>query len=301
MFFFNRFLLVIIETLADQPLFKQINMAVITLTTDFGIKDPSVGSVKGALLALLPDVNIIDITHAIAPFNIPEAAYIIKGAYKSFPQGTVHIIGVDSELSPENKHIALLLDGHYFVCANNGIMSMLSNHIAPQKIVEINIHNQVHTSFPALDVFVHVACHIARGGDLGVIGKPIDSIKPIRDLTPNVSDDQTKIMGYVIYVDNYGNVVTNISRDLFLKTQKGRSYKVNARNYTFETIYETYTDIVNFEIPASERQDEGKKLALFNGSDFLEIALYKGNTGHVGGASTLMGLRERDVVTVNFI
>ena len=87
----------------------------------------------------------------------------------------------------------------------------------------------------------------------------------------------------------------------FLKTQKGRSYKVNARNYTFETIYETYTDIVNFEIPASERQDEGKKLALFNGSDFLEIALYKGNTGHVGGASTLMGLRERDVVTVNFI
>ena len=127
-------------------------MAVITLTTDFGLKDPSVGSVKGAILGLMPEVNVVDITHSISPFNIPEAAYVIKGAYKSFPQGTVHIIGVDSELSPENKHIALSLDGHFFVCANNGIMSMLSNHIAPRKIVEINIHQQLHTSFPVLDV-----------------------------------------------------------------------------------------------------------------------------------------------------
>jgi S-adenosyl-L-methionine hydrolase (adenosine-forming) len=275
-------------------------MAVITLTTDFGLKDPSVGSVKGAILGLMPEVNVVDITHSISPFNIPEAAYVIKGAYKSFPQGTVHIIGVDSELSPENKHIALSLDGHFFVCANNGIMSMLSNHIAPRKIVEINIHQQLHTSFPVLDVFVHVACHIARGGELDIIGKSIEQIKPIRELVPNVSEDRRKITGYVIYVDNYGNVVTNISKELFEITRKGRRFEVNARNYKFDTIFERYTDIVNFNIPAAQRHDEGKKLALFNSSDFLEIALYKGNTGHVGGASTLMGLHERDVITINF-
>ncbi len=276
-------------------------MAVITLTTDFGLKDPSIGSVKGAILALMPDVNIVDITHAISPFNIPEAAYVIKGAYKSFPQGTVHIVGVDSELSPENNHIALSLDGHFFVCANNGIMSMLSNYIAPHKIVEINIHQQLHTSFPVLDVFAHVACHIVRGGELDVIGKSIDHIKPIRDLSPIVSEDQKKIIGYVIYVDNYGNVVTNISKELFEITRKGRRFEVNARNYKFDTIFTKYSDIVNFNIPASQRHDEGKKMALFNSSDFLEIALYKGNTGHLGGASTLMGLHERDVITINFL
>ena len=276
-------------------------MAVITLTTDFGLKDPSVGSVKGAILALMPDVNIVDITHSISPFNIPEAAYVIKGAYKSFPQGTVHIVGVDSELSPENNHIALSLDGHFFVCANNGIMSMLSNHIVPHKIVEINIHQQLHTSFPVLDVFAHVACHIVRGGELDVIGKSIDHIKPIRDLAPIVSEDQKKKSGYVIYVDNYGNVVTNISKELFEITRKGRRFEVNARNYKFDVIFAKYSDIVNFNIPATQRHDEGKKMALFNSSDFLEIALYKGNTGHLGGASTLMGLHERDVVTINFL
>jgi len=248
----------------------------------------------------MPDIVVVDITHAISPFNIPEAAYIIQGAYKSFPSGSIHIIGVDSELSPENKHIALLLDGHYFICANNGILSMLSNHITPQKIVEINIHNQLHTSFPVLDVFAHVACHIARGGDLDVIGKSINQIKPIKDLAPNLSEDKGKITGYVIYIDNYGNVVTNITRELFEINRKGRRFEVNARNYKFDTIVEKYSDIVNFDLPSAQRQDEGKKLALFNSSNFLEIALYKGNTGQIGGASSLMGLKERDVITINF-
>ena len=194
----------------------------------------------------------------------------------------------------------MLLQGHYFICANNGILSMLSNHITPQKIVEINIHNQLHTSFPVLDVFAHVACHIARGGDLDVIGKSINQIKPIKDLAPNLSEDKGKITGYVIYIDNYGNVVTNITRELFEINRKGRRFEVNARNYKFDTIVEKYSDIVNFDLPSAQRQDEGKKLALFNSSNFLEIALYKGNTGQIGGASSLMGLKERDVITINF-
>ena len=275
-------------------------MAIITLTTDFGEKDHFAGATKGAIYSELPDVKIVDISHNVSPFNIPEAAYIIQNAYKSFPKGTIHIIGIDSEINPENKHIALKLDDHYFICANNGIMSMICSEIAPEKIVEINIHDKIQTSFPVLDVFVKVACHIARGGTLEIIGKTIHSIKPIKNIVPFVNDEKTQIVGSVIYVDNYGNVVTNIKRSFFEIVQKGRSFEISARNYKFKKIHHKYSDIVNFEIPDEKRQDEGRGLVVFNSGDFLEIALYKSNSITVGSASSLMGLGIMDTVSVNF-
>ena len=275
-------------------------MAIITLTTDFGEKDHFAGAIKGAIYSELDEIRIVDISHSVSPFNISEAAYIIQNAYSSFPKGTIHIIGIDSELSPENKHIAVELDDHYFICANNGIMSMVCAEIAPQKIVEINIHDKVETSFPVLDIFVKVACHIARGGTLEVIGKVINTIKPIKNLIPFVNDEQNQIIGSVIYVDNYGNVVTNIKRKFFESIQKTRAYEVSARNHKFEKIYNRFSDIIDFEVEESKRTVEGKGLVVFNSSGYLEIAVYKSNCSTVGGASTLMGLKNMDTVTVNF-
>ena len=275
-------------------------MAIITLTTDFGEKDHFAGSIKGAIYTELHDVKIVDISHSVSPFNVPEAAYIIQNAYSSFPKGTIHMIGIDSELNPENKHIAVLLDDHYFICANNGIMSMIASDIAPQKIVEINIHDKIETSFPVLDVFVKVACHIARGGTLEVIGKVINTIKPIKNLIPFVNDDQSQIIGSIIYIDNYGNVVTNIKRKFFESIQKTRAFEISARNYKFKTIYNKYSDAINFEVPEEKRYDAGKGLVVFNSSNFLEIAVYKSDSATVGSASTLMGLKMRDTVTINF-
>jgi hypothetical protein len=276
-------------------------MAIITLTTDFGEKDYFAGATKGAIYSELPDVKIVDISHSVSPFNIPEAAYIIKNAYKSFPKGSIHIIGIDSEINPENKHIAIKLDDHYFICANNGIMSMICSEITPEKIVEINIHDKIQTSFPVLDVFVKVACHIARGGTLEVVGKSISEIKPIKNIVPYVNDDKTQIIGSIIYIDNYGNVVTNIKRGFFETIQKGRNFEISARNYTFKKIYNKYSDFVNFEIPENKRNDEGRKLVVFNSGDYLEISVYKSNCDTVGSASTLLGLGIMDTVSVNFI
>lgn len=276
-------------------------MAIITLTTDFGEKDHFAGAVKGAIYSELPDVRIVDISHSVSPFNIPEAAYIIQNAYSSFPEGTIHIIGIDSEINEENQHIAIKLNGHYFVCANNGIMSMICSEITPEQIVEINIHDRIETSFPVLDAFVKVACHIARGGALGVIGKPITNIKPIRNLVPYVNDEKTQIIGSIIYIDNYGNVISNIKQAFFETIQKGRLFEISARNYKFKKIYSKYSDIVNFETPEDKRNDEGRGLVVFNSSNYLEIAIYKSNSHSVGSASTLMGLNLRDTVTVNFI
>ena len=275
-------------------------MAIITLTTDFGMKAHFVGAVKGALLSEIKDANIVDISHNISPFNVMEAAYVIQNAFSSFPKGSIHVIGVDSELNPENSHIAMVLNGHYFVCANNGILSMICNDITPDQIVEVNIHDKIVGNFPVLDIFVKVAANIARGGTLEVIGKPIDEVKPIKNITPFVGSDNNQLIGNVIFIDRYDNVITNIKKPFFETIQKGRRFEISARNHKFKTIHKHYSDIVDFRIPIDKRNDEGRVLVVFNSSDYLEIAMYKSNKATVGGASTLMGLEMMDSVTISF-
>ena len=275
-------------------------MPIITLTTDFGEKDHFAGAVKGAIYSELDNVKIVDISHSILPFHLTEAAYIIQNAYSSFPPGTIHIIGIDSELNPENKHIAVLLDGHYFICANNGIISMLTNEINPDKIVEINIHDRIISNFPVLDVFVKVACHIARGGTLEVIGKTIPEKKQLTGIRPVVNPQSNQIIGNVIYIDNYGNVICNITKALFEDIGKGRAFKITARTASFTKVHTHYSDAINFEIPTDKREEDGKKLALWNSSLYLELSIYKSNPSTIGSASTLFGLEFRDTITVNF-
>ena len=274
--------------------------AIITLTTDFGEKDHFAGAVKGAIYSELETIKIVDISHSISPFHISEAAYIIQNAYKNFPSGSIHIIGIDSELNPENKHIAVYLDEHYFICANNGIISMLTSEINPEKIVEINVHDNIESNFPVLDVFVKVACHIARGGTLEVIGKPIAEIKELIGIKPVVNPENNQIIGNVIYIDNYGNVICNINKSLFEEIGKGRSFTIQARSIKFTNIYNRYSDFINFDNPKSKRVEDGKKLTLWNSSGYLELAIYKSNPNTVGSASSLFGLNYRDTISINF-
>ncbi|MDC6364440.1 MULTISPECIES: S-adenosyl-l-methionine hydroxide adenosyltransferase family protein [Flavobacteriaceae] len=276
-------------------------MAIITLTTDFGYKDHFVGAIKGTILSNLSDVQIVDISHAISPFNIQECAYILKNAYRSFPEGTVHIVGVDSELSPENQHIAVQVDGHFFVTANNGVISLITSEINPEKIVEVDIPNIVSGSFPVMDVFVQVACHIARGGKLEVIGRPFNALRELREFEPRITNNGKSISGNVIYIDNYGNVVTNIQRNLFDAYRNGRDYEVNARTNKLRKIHDSYNGIINFDLGKGQRKGPGDALALFNSAGYMELAIYKSDLNSVGGASTLLGLNYRDTVTINFL
>ena len=275
-------------------------MSIITLTTDFGIKDHFVGAVKGTIYSELPDAKIVDISHQISPFNITETAYILRNAYKKFPDGSIHIIGVDSELNEDNKHIAIALDNHYFICPDNGVISLLASEITPEKIVEINIHEYIESSFPVLDIFVKVACHIARGGKLEVIGKIIPEFKKISELQPTISADNRTISGNIIYVDNYGNSISNISEKLFNQVGKGRDFEVIANRYTFPKICKKYSDIIDFSLAKEQRQKDGTRLALFNSANYLEIAIYRSNTSTVGGAVSLLGLNYRAVITIKF-
>ena len=275
-------------------------MAVITLTTDYGLKDPYVGAVKGAIFKQLPNVNVVDISHHITPFHIAEAAYIIQNSYITFPEGTIHIIGVDAEHTPENRHVAVLLNGHYFICADNGVVCLIMNKLRPEKMVEINIHDRIESNFTMLDAFVQTACHIARGGTLEVIGKPVTYLQRIAGIFPQVSDQHLYIHGQVIYIDNYGNSVTNITKETFEKVGKGRAFVLSARSERYKQIHERYSDIVNFEVNPEQRDVDGKGLCIFNSAGYIEIATYKSNPLTVGSASSLFGLRIDTPVIINF-
>lgn len=278
-------------------------MSIITLTTDYGLRDHFAGALKGKIYSEFPDARIVDISHGIDPFNTTEAAYIIEAAYSSFPKGSVHLIGVDIETGTDGRHIAMEWNGHFFICADNGILSLLSANLRPGKIVSINIHDRLPEGSSDLDVFVTVACHLAKGGQLNVIGRETDVLKEITELRPVISADNSSIKGYVVYIDHFGNVVTNISRKLFSEIGKGRSFEIVLKPAltrtgfgTIRQIRSKYSDIVT----SKDNFYDGERLAIFNSAGNLEIALYRSNPATTGGASTLLGLGYRDAITINF-
>ena len=275
-------------------------MSIITLITDFGNKDHFVAKIKGDIISNYNDAKIIDISNNVSPFNIMEAAYILENAYKSFPDKSVHIIDVDSEKTIEKKHIVVFLDNHFFISADNGILSILSQNINPEKIYEINILNEFDEINSSTKVFSKVACHLAKGGKPELIGKEINKIKSVKNLKPFINEDSNQIISSVIYIDNFGNVITNLKKSIFEEVRKGRSFEISVRNYKFKKIFQKYSDLVNHNIPVNERNDEGKGLVVFNSSNLMQISIYRSNPQNVGTASSLMGLKIYDSVTISF-
>ena len=275
-------------------------MSIITLITDFGNKDHFVAKIKGEIYSNYDNAKIVDISNNVSPFNIMEAAYILENAYKSFPDKTVHIIDVDSEKTLEKKHIVMYLDNHFFISSDNGILSILCQNINPEKIYEIIIHDELDKIDSSTKIFSKVACHLAKGGKPELLGKEINEIKPVKNLKPFINEDSSQIISSVIYIDNFGNVITNLKKNVFDEIRKGRSFEISVRNYKFKKIYNKYTDIVNYKIPINQRNDEGKGLVVFNSSDLLQISIYRSNPQNVGTASSLMGLKIYDSVTISF-
>ena len=276
-------------------------MSIITLTTDFGFKDYFVSVIKASIYNEIPNVNVIDISNSISPFNHSEAAYILKNAYRAFPKKSIHIVGVDSEFSPENKHLLMSFDDHYFIGADNGIFSLILEGRKYDKLVEINIHEVSASSFPVLDVFVKVAGHLSRKGNMEVVGIKTNELKEIINVNPVINESQTQLIGSVIYIDNFGNVVANIKKKYFLEIQKSRDFIIYANSVKFQKIYNSYSEAIDFNIPKNKREEEGKKIAIWNSAGYLEIAIYKSNPAKVGSANSLFGLEFRTTITVEFL
>ncbi len=281
-------------------------MSIITLTTDYGLKDHFVGSLKGKIYSEDATAVIVDISHNVEQFDILQASYIISSALNSFPKNTIHIIGVDCEKDAETEHVAMLWEGQYFIAADNGVLGLIAKDIKPEKIVTIDIHDRLHATATDLDVFVMVAMHIRRGGLLNVIGKEIKKPKTVNGFASTVNFEGDSITGSVIYNDNFGNAVISITQKLFLEVSKGRPYEImhgfkneNAKNIILRTIFPAYSDLLKTG-DSKKMAHEGKLLGIFNEGGYLEIAIYRSSI-ITGDAKTLLGLRYKTPVTINFI
>lgn len=267
-------------------------MAIITLTSDYGNKDYFTAAIKGALLTEDPDARIIDISHEVSPFNIQEAAYILKNAFHHFPLGTIHMIGIDAEASAQKPHIACKYEGHYFIGADSGIFSLMFPHIKAEQIIALNIAQESDSiPFPMKDVFVKAASHLNRGGTLGVIGRQIEQIKEVKDFQPTLSSDRKTINGQVIYIDHYGNVISNITEKVFKESFASSSFNIKLpRKYNISKIHNSYSQVA-----------ESNLLALFNSAGHLEIAINKGDSNVANGASGLLGIKVKDRISIEFV
>jgi len=272
-------------------------MSIITLTSDFGIKDFHVSKIKGLLNIELDNPKIIDISHEISPFNIIEGAYVIKNTYQNFPRGSIHIINIDAEENPDQSHLVVHMDEHFFICADNGITSLISNNIKPTSVYKININDSINLS--TINKFVKVASHIYRGGHLNLIGKSIEKIKQLTDLKI-IEKSKNELMCSVIYIDNYGNIITNMTKEFFVKYSNSRSFTIYARNIKFDKIFDSYSKAIDFTKEKKYREEDGKKIALFNSSGHLELSIYKSNPITSGGASSLFGLSYGDNISIIF-
>lgn len=265
-------------------------MGIITLTTDLGLKDFYVACIKGAILSLQPQSAIVDISHNIKPFDIAQASFVLKNAYKSFPKGTAHIIGIDSQKENKVCHLMVQFKGQYFIGADNGIFSLILEEDQPDNIFVLNIPEEDEDIiFPTKGIFVKAACHVTSGGNPKTIGIETDEYQTRQVFRPIINENGIK--GTFIYIDSYGNGITNITKDLFERIRKNRPFYIffSRADYYVDRICDAYGDV-----------PEGEKLALFGSSGYLEIAINKGVEGAGGGASQLFGLKLYDSIRIEF-
>ncbi len=274
-------------------------MSVITFTSDYGLVDHRVSSVKGAILNLKEDITIVDITHQIQAYNLLQTAYIVRNAYSFFPKGTVHIISVDSFYTKERKCILYKSDDHYFIAADNGVLSLIFYDLKPEAIYEITFNNRFddEVRFTSTDIFAPVAVHLQNGGLPEVIGRKITESKQLSFPRAVFNESENMLIGEIMYIDNFGNVVSNISKKTFEKSSVGyENFIVKFRNLALSRIYGQYTDLVHDW--TKEQEFHGKAAAVFNDAGLLELTIYKGNGEN--GAKTLFGLRVGESIFIEF-
>jgi S-adenosyl-L-methionine hydrolase (adenosine-forming) len=254
-------------------------MALVTFTSDFGDADYYVPAVKAKMLSINPQLNIIDISHKIEPYDIAHAAFVLRSVYKDFPKGTVHLVAINSTSSITDGYIGIKLDEHIFVGPNNGVLSMLSDYDPGIVVQFADIHIK-HSTFPAKDILGPITAKVASGAAIHDFGGPLANIRKM--LPRQFKATKKQIVGYVVRVDNYGNLITNIRQEVFNTLNPGR--------FTLEFSREVLTELNT----SYDNVEPGDCFAFFNSLGLLEIGI-----NHGDGAN-LLGLRYDSSIFVNF-
>ncbi|MEO5593909.1 MAG: SAM-dependent chlorinase/fluorinase [Chitinophagaceae bacterium] len=255
-------------------------MPLITLTSDIGFQDYLVGAAKGRLLQINPSFTIADITHQLPPFNYTQSAYICRNAIKNFPAHSFHIILVNLfEHKTENLLLAFY-ENQYILCADNGLLTMIAEG-KPEIIIRLQADKtKIKNTLYCIEIMGRAIQSLTEGKRLQDIGEPDVEITEKNHLRPYLAADNKSMEGQIIFIDNFENVIVNITKAQFEEQRGKRNFRIETRrNDHIETLSETYADV-----------PEGEKLALFNSAGYLEIAINKGNAA--GLLFGLMGYKE---------
>ena len=251
---------------------------IITLTTDFGTSDTYVGIMKGVILSINPKAQIVDLTHAIPPQDIYEAAFSIYAAHSYFPKGTIHIIVVDPGVGSDRQAIVSRTDDAFFVCPDNGVLSYLLQSVGNeggQSIDSVAIQNRIYhlsevsNTFHGRDIFAPVAAHLSLGVSFDDIGPPVQTLVQLPMQVPEFSD--SSLTGQIVKIDRFGNAITNISKTAIAQLKSASTGGVP----TYE-IRVGRVRLHRFNCAYAE-SGVGEPLAIIGSSGLLEIAVNGGN------------------------
>jgi hypothetical protein len=252
-------------------------MPVVTLTTEWKPDDIYYGIIKGKLCSKCPGTIIIDNAGGIPAFNLSHASFIIRNTFNNYPKGSIHIICVHSETHKDQDHLIVKARDHFFIGTDNGIFNLILN-AEPDEVVRID-HNG---STDELEIFARAASDILSGkepSDLGVTVKSLRERVPLR-----ATIDKDVIIGSILFIDSYGNAISNITREVFYRVFENKDYRIliqSNKNYT-DHISQKYSDVA-----------VGDMLARFNQLELLEISINGANV------SELLGITVGSVVRID--
>ncbi len=260
-------------------------MSLITLTTDFGVSDGYVGTMKGVILGIVPNATIVDITHEIQPHAISQAAFVIAAAAPYFPANTVHLVVVDPGVGSQRRAIAVRTGQATFVAPDNGVLTFilhpLTSDQCPSQIVHLTRRQywlpQVSNTFHGRDIFAPVAAYLAKGVPLFELGELINDPVLLEHPRPRQMTDGS-LRGHVVYVDRFGNLVTDIPAAWLGKTAQ---WHIETSDHIIEGLSSAYADV-----------PRGQLLALIGSAGTLELAVREGS------AASMLKAGEGSPVTV---
>jgi S-adenosylmethionine hydrolase len=242
--------------------------SIITLLTDFGTEDHYVAAMKGVILSISPHCRLIDITHQVTPHDSREGAYILANAYSYFPKGTIHLAVVDPGVGGARKPLLIVTPNYSFVGPDNGLFTMVTRKESVEQIIALDKQKyhlpKVSTTFHGRDIFAPVAAHLSLGVKPSALGHKIDSVSPLGFEEPFIRHE--KLLGEILHVDTFGNLVSNIDEGRLSQFTRGRSFVIRAGRKTIRGLQKGYWE-----------GKKGEPIALFGSGGFLEISVREGN------------------------
>ena len=255
------------------------------MTTDFGTQGPYVAALKGVVLGLAPGTTIVDVSHGVAPQNIAEGSFVLAGIVPYFPSGTVHLAVVDPGVGTDRRLIVAMIDGHWFVVPDNGLIAGVLRGRDPSGVWEIRNPDfqrpVVAPTFHGRDILAPAAAHLLNGGDPGDLGPALEGLVLPSAMEP--VEDEDGLTGEVVFLDSFGNLITNIPRDR-LGSTPASSWSVDIQGHHVGRLIRAYAD-----------RPPGELVALIGSSDRVEIAVVNGNAARrlSAGRGSPVQLRRR--------